>query len=390
MRTVRKRFHRGVLALAAMAAAAGLATSAALPAQADPPVPPKPADVVGVGAVTTQYLYDQFSHRYNASHPSPKLYSWDATGSSPIATKAGCAAIVRPDGSSAGIVALLANATVSGDFCIDYARSSQGPTSSGPQCVSGGICFKKMAGDAVTYATRDAVSGGTNAPPTLTLAQLHNIYACIYTNWIQVGGPNAPIHPFIPESSSGTGAFFLSAIGVTAPGPCVSSVGNTLQENQGVAPQLNDPDAVVPYSVPDYIAQVYHSAPCTVAGCGYPLPPTCTPSGQENLFGCDDHGVLGINRVAGTSPVTPWPPPAPPVPPAINAAVKLNSGFAAAFQHYDYTVFRWAPTLTNIPAYLEPFFNPASASPPGWTCQAAGRKIARNYGYLPITALCGT
>jgi hypothetical protein len=51
-------------------------------------------------------------------------------------------------------------------------------------------------------------------------------------------------------------------------------------------------------------------------------------------------------------------------------------------------VVRFAPTLTNIPAYLQPFFNPASASPAGWVCQAPGTTDLRHYGYLPIPA-CG-
>jgi hypothetical protein len=74
--------------------------------------------------------------------------------------------------------------------------------------------------------------------------------------------------------------------------------------------------------------------------------------------------------------------------PAINNKVQLNSTFAPAFQFTDYTVVRFAPTLTNIPAYLEPFFNPASASPPGWVCQPPGTKDLRHYGYLPIPT-CG-
>ena len=67
--------------LAAATAAAAITAMVATPALADPPsgVTPKPRDVVGVGSDTIQNVFDQFSHDYNATHTSGKLYSWDAT-----------------------------------------------------------------------------------------------------------------------------------------------------------------------------------------------------------------------------------------------------------------------------------------------------------------------
>ena len=117
-----------------------LVAVSACPALADPPagVTPRASDVVGVGSDAIQYLLDQFAHDYSKANPKAAtlLYSWDpvnpvtrVAGDS-IVTKAGCTAIPRPDGSSAGITALEANTVVPanpGDFCIDYAGASRAP-----------------------------------------------------------------------------------------------------------------------------------------------------------------------------------------------------------------------------------------------------------------------
>jgi ABC-type phosphate transport system substrate-binding protein len=314
------------MAAVGFAAAVTLAVTAGGPAIADPPsgVTPKPTDIVGVGAGPTAYLFDQLSADYNSQHKNGvHLYSWDAVNPATgkpggsIVTKAGCTAIPRPDGSSAGIAALhenVADPVSPGTFCINYARSYRGRQSSDPPFAAGGVVFVDLAGDAVTYASRDQASGGTNAPGNLSAKELKAIYLCQVTNWDQVDGPNAPIHAFLPQAGSEVRSFFLTALGggktPITPGSCVSDQGNTLAEDQGVSPVLNDPDAIVPYSVAAYIAQVYHSAACLNAGCTGN--PACMPTGSQNRFGCDQHGVLGLNEINGTRPVTPWPPPAPP------------------------------------------------------------------------------
>lgn len=61
---------------------------------------------MGVGSDTTQAVLNQFSTDYNAflgaSSTLPRLYSWDATGTSPIVTKTGATTpFNRPNGSSA-------------------------------------------------------------------------------------------------------------------------------------------------------------------------------------------------------------------------------------------------------------------------------------------------
>jgi ABC-type phosphate transport system substrate-binding protein len=384
------------MAAAGFAAAVTLAVTAGGPAIADPPsgVTPKPTDIVGVGAGPTAYLFDQFSVDYNSQHKNGvHLYSWDAvdpaTGKpgGSIVTKAGCTAIPRPDGSTAGIAALHENTAdplSPGTFCINYARSYRGRQSSDPPFAAGGVVFVDLAGDAVTYASRDQASGGSNAPGNLSAKQLEAIYLCQVTNWDQVDGPNAPIHAFLPQAGSEVRSFFLTALGggktPITPGSCVSDQGNTLGEDQGVSPVLNDPDAIVPYSVAAYIAQVYHSAACLNAGCTGK--PACMPTGSQNLFGCDRHGVLGLNEVNGTQPVTPWPPPAPPC-----SQCQINSGFSALFQHLVYTVVRYDPATTDhIPPAVEPLFGSS-----GWACtDSTALTILHHYGFRRYQPLCGT
>jgi ABC-type phosphate transport system substrate-binding protein len=388
------RNRRRLAALAAgFAAAVTLAVAAGGPAIADPPEgkTPQPADIVGVGAGPTAYLYDQFSVDYNNQHPNgAHLYSWDAvnpaTGQAggSIVTKAGCPAIPRPDGSSAGITALAKNTTdplSPAAFCIDFARSYRGRLPSDPPYGPGGVAFIDLASDAVTYATRDAASGGSNAPGNLSTSQLTAIYQCKITNWRLVGGKNAPIHPFLPRTPSDVRSSFLTALGggqtPITPGTCVSDEGNTLAEDQGLSPVLNDPDAIVPYSVAAYIAQVYHSAACLHAGCTGN--PACKPAGAQNKFGCDKHGVLGLNEINGTQPVTPWPPPTPPCP-----QCQINPGFSAHFQHFVYTVVRYdAATTDHIPPALQPLFGSS-----GWACtNSTAATDIHNYG---LRRDCGT
>ncbi len=396
--------------LAGCAAFAFIAVAAA-PALADPPkgVVPRAADAVGAGSDTVGYLLDQLSRDYNKAHPKAAtlLYSWDAvdpaTGKAggPIETKATCASIARPDGSSAGISALEANTTdpsSPGDFCIDYAGSSRAPQAGDPGCVTGGVCFIRLAADAVTWAARDTASGGTDAPASLTVAQLKDIYLCKVTNWAKVGGKSAPIKPFLPQAASGLTAAWLTALGggktPITPGACVKDAGGTLQDNQGISAVLDSPGVLVPYSVAAYIAQAYHDAPCTKSSCTGS--PACAPTGSQNLFGCDEHGVLGLGEIDGDAPMLPWPPPAAPC-----ATCAISSKFPPLFLHDVFVVVREAATATHIPAYLQPIFDPTSASPPGFTCTATGGKDIKSYGFqtlpwppksrrVPLLSACGT
>lgn len=356
---------------------------------ADPPggVVPRGSDVVGVGSDTIGYLLDQFSLDYNKSHPKAAslLYSWDATSPAGgkagglIVTKATCKAIVRPDGSLAGISALKADATQPSDrrnHCVDYAGTSTARSGIPRPCAVGHICYIPLARDAVTWASR----GSTDAPASLTLAQLRDIYLCKITNWAKVGGHPGPIKPFLPQTSSGTRAYWLTALGLVKPGKCVSDAGNTLQDNQGISPVLDSREAIVPYSVADYLAQVYRDARCTHSSCTGS--PACKPTASENTFGCDEHGVLRINEIGGSKPTLPWP-----LPKSRCMPCTINPKFTRVFLRLVYIAVRQASTPDHIPAYLEPLFGAKAVTvkKSGWVCTSPqAKRDIEEYGFLVL------
>jgi ABC-type phosphate transport system substrate-binding protein len=345
-------------------------------------------DATGVGSDTIQNVLDQFSADYNVGKAltATHLWSWDATnpntgaiGDSIQVKGGGCSAIARPNGSSAGITALTSSQVVSGNNCINFARSSRARGSSDPPFAPGGIAFVDLAGDAVTWSAQAT----TNAPATLTAAQLAAIYNCTDTNWNQVGGKNAPIHAFIPQSGSGTRSFFLTAIGVATPGSCVSDVNGTLEENEGVNPVLKDPDAIFPYSIGKYIAEKFHSATCFNSSCnpnGSGL--RCTPSGTQDLFGCNNHGTMVLKKINGIAPTT-----------GTGQGTVINSAFPATFQR---TVFEVVPYDPNTSDHIPGATNPVGGvnleqifGSSGFVCTNATAKAdLKKYGFL-VTPLCG-
>jgi ABC-type phosphate transport system substrate-binding protein len=375
-----------VVGAAAATAAATAITLAAPSALADPPrgVVPKYFDVVGTGSNTIEYVWDQFSVNYNAEHKThnasnPWIYSWDASPTTAkFVPKQGCAAITRTsvNGSSAGIAALAAGTKGShGAFCEDFARSSRARKSTDPKLGPGGVAFVTFARDAITYASRDT-KGGTNVPKNLSTADLTKIYSCTVRNWNKFpGGKNGTILPVLPQSSSGTRATFLADINVTTPGSCVFST-STLEENQGQTAVFNSPNVIVPFSIGKWLTQEYRSAPCANAGCT-----ACKkPKNGQNLFGCAVNGFLGLNFLNGTAPTT-----------GKGSKQVINPRFTSHFFRFLYNVVRYtAGTPTKIPAYLERFFNPASARIKGWICtNAQARAEIVKYGFLN-TPFCGS
>ncbi|WP_406201002.1 substrate-binding domain-containing protein [Kitasatospora sp. NBC_01560] len=332
---------------ALLAAAALAATALAGPAAADPPVLPGPDDIVGVGAQTTGPLFGQFSTDYNAflagggNTTSPRLYSFDSTGSPTITPRAGAAAIPRPAGVGDGLVQL--NAVPS---AVDFVRVDRPRQASDPASDT----FVALAKDAVTWAAK---SGG-NAPANLTTVQLRAIYQCTVTNWAQLGTglPNATVKPYLPQAASGVRTLFLGAIGVTTPGACVTT---GPADNQGVDPVLNDPNVLIPYSVGHYLGQ-------TVYGHSTPV---------------DAAGVLTVRAVDGIAPVN-------------ATAGTINAPLAAsAYGRLLWDVVRqsdWAGTGAKGIA-LRAIFGPS-----GWICTSTtAANDVRNYGFLRLPgAACGS
>jgi ABC-type phosphate transport system substrate-binding protein len=350
------------------------------PAVADPingsgkPVVPKDTDIVAVGAQTDQYLFDQLSVDYNKAFPKlAHFYGWDALNAKGvddnIVTKAGAASILRPNGSGAGVTALILNAKAGKHFAIDVARSSSPRSSSNPPKAKGGVVFVALAKDAVTWAT----NAKTNAPANLTTADLAAIYNCTKTTWNQVGGKShATIDAQLPQTSSGTRKFFLAEIGVTAPGSCVNSakgesgtvpppLGNYPEENEGTNPFLKGRNVIFPYSVGAWIEEVYHSS-----------------GKNKNEFGTDNHGTMIVRDLNGTAPTV-----------GKGVDTTINTRFSPDFIRTLYDVVRWAKTADNIPAYLEPLFASAHAKVKGWICaNKEAQQAILNYGFLN-TPFCG-
>ena len=267
------------------------------------------------------------------------------------------------------------------DQCVDYAGSSRAPPAPQQALRSGSACFIQLAGDVVTWASRGAASGGSDAPASLTMTQLKDIYLCKVTNWAKVGGKHAAIKAFLPQTSSGTRTSWLTALGggtAVKPGRCVSDEGNTLQDNQGISPVLDSAEAIFPYSVADYIAQAYHEAKCASASCSGS--PACHPAATQNRFGCDRNGVLGLNEIGGTKPVLPWP-----LPKSSCKKCAINPKFSHPFLRTVLIVVRHAATADHIPAYLEPFFAAKTAKIHGWVCSSSTAMAdIRDYGFLPL------
>jgi ABC-type phosphate transport system substrate-binding protein len=377
-----------VAAVAASTMALGLG-----PALADPPSGTTPAlvDVVGVGSDTTQLVMDAISSSWDGGAPAHKIYSWDAvnpvTGATgdTIETKGvgphdPTCDIARPNGSGAGITALAGTKTDSGLPCIDYARSSRGPQTGDPT----GLVWSGYGTDAVSWTVPNTLSG---APTSLTISQLQNIYLCTsgYRHWNSplVGGTSGgTIVPALPQTSSGTRAFFLKAIGVTTPGACVVNgsiniPGDThnpvpLEENTGVSLkdsggnfltgnqyQFNNfSNTIYPYSVADWIAQT--PAP---AGGGHK-----TPSSAPGI-------LVQPQPVGGVSPIM-----------TNGSSIDtLNPAFTATLTRTVYNVMPNAGTA-SAPAIptgkLKIMFGPGGA-----VCSRTG--IIQSYGFA-LLSNCGS
>ncbi|HEY3735315.1 MAG TPA: hypothetical protein VGL63_15510 [Streptosporangiaceae bacterium] len=143
----------------------------------------------------------------------------------------------------------------------------------------------------------------------------------------------------------------------------------------------------------DYIAQAYHSPPCTDTGCApvdsrqvchrtgcapAATKPPCNPVPGQDQFGCNTSGFPGPAAIGGKYPVgTP------------RCAECQNGNFAAAFQIILPIAVRFDPrTADRVPGpeadspggvNLEQFIG----GPSGWLCSSsAAQADVQNYGFL--------
>lgn len=236
--------------------ALGLAlTLGSTPAFAD--YGPQAGDIVGVGSDTVQNIGNFLTDGdtvgdagYNNAGNVNRFVSVDATadandravyakgGASPLKTtailRAGTSPVQRPNGSGAGINALLADTAAT--ETINFVRMSRFPkTTEQTTAVNngwGGLHAVKVATDDLVMAANGA---STNAV-AVTGADLVNIYKCTTTDWNTLN-PAAPVGstiiPLIPQSGSGTGDSFRADLATFNGGTAVTlgACVQTVEEN---------------------------------------------------------------------------------------------------------------------------------------------------------------
>lgn len=321
------------------AAFAVTALSLALVAPANADLAPRANDVVGVGSDTVQNIGNFMADGdtnfgasgVNSSVSKNRLISFDATpdandragylngstsaGLKPltptIILRAGSSPIQRPNGSGAGITAL--NKDTAAPFKINFVRSSRLPsvpeqnTAAGIASFGGGLRVIKISTDAL----KAAVATTTNAPASLTAAQLVGIYQCTTTDWTGVGGTAGTIVPLIPQSGSGTRHSFLADLQAANGGTALTLGGcvQTVEENDPAAITglgANAVNAVAPFS--EGRINLYTS--------GYFKDPTVAfPGGAAQTAGVkttagyvNNRGLYIVFRQSDATSVTKWQP----------------------------------------------------------------------------------
>ncbi|RFS83674.1 hypothetical protein D0T12_21920 [Actinomadura spongiicola] len=342
------RNHRTRGAAALVGAATALIAAVVAPptsgAFADPGVTPRSTDVVGVGADTTEALFDQLASDHNATRHGRRLFSWRTHGSATIRPKAGCRPITRPPGSSQGIDALIARQVLPGGRpCIDFARSIRPRLPGDPP----NLRLFPFATDGLTWA---ANTDG-NAPDSLTPPQLADIFTCRVRTWDRVGGTSADtIQPMLPIVGPGI-TYFLNQLGVDKLGDCVRT---GVPQDQGTDPLIaGNPNALVWYSIAKYLAQAEY--------------------GHD-----DQHGALSLRMIQGLAPAVRNP---------ASGRVEINAGQVAGVPAFPSTLMikESVAVLAGPDGRLPRGPARLFAGPHSWICSSprAQANIAE-YGFLPL------
>ncbi len=231
----------GALVTSALLAAGAPSAHAADPD--DTAFTPVAADLIGVGSDTSQHAVWSLANAWNAKVPAPsfKVATFAATGGGTIALPSG--EVARPNGSGAG-KNLLHGVTNNAD--VDFARSSS--SLNGTE-VSAGLQQIPFAVDELAMAVSKSVA--SNAPASLTPAQIVGIYNGTFTNWSQIdGSKSGVIAPKIPQGGSGTRSFFVAQLKAMNGGVDVALAGSVaeVQEHDDTAVK-SDPNAIAPFSV---------------------------------------------------------------------------------------------------------------------------------------------
>lgn len=205
----------------AVVVTSALAVTGVGPASADPAFTPGSADIVGVGSDTIEFVMQDLANQYNAGAPAARLVSWNATGPAgeSWSPRAGVApgTYQRPNGSGAGKKALYGVTEIPS---VNYARSSAALDATES---SNSLQSFPFAVDGLELAVSGDVP--SRAPASISAADIVKIYNGTYKHWNEVPGgtSTAAIHPFIPQSGSGTRKFFESQLTAIRGGAAWSS-----------------------------------------------------------------------------------------------------------------------------------------------------------------------
>jgi ABC-type phosphate transport system substrate-binding protein len=373
---VRKRSILSASLVAACTMLGALSLSfGSLPAQAAPSdYAPNGGDVVGVGSDTLQYILDfgadgdyNADQGYNAPGNPFKLVSMDATADSnarlaylnnsttqtplvqnpTVVLRGGAFPVQRPNGSGAGLSALLADTGAVHE--INFVRMSSAPgTGTGAQAVTngwGGLQEFVLGHEDLELAVDQA---STNAPAGLSALQLYHIYHCDsgYTTWngTGLGSPSASgdtIIPEYPQPGSGTGKTFLTDLNVANGGTGPMTPGSCAHISEE-----NDPNAITQFAATTTNPNSGTCSPNCAADAISPM-----SSSRLNLW-LGHSGNTGIASNPGGgyfyNPATPYPGAATATAPGIVELV----GTPTSGSFYDdhralYVVYRWSDQLSS-------------------------------------------
>jgi ABC-type phosphate transport system substrate-binding protein len=223
----------------ALALTSGAAHAAVQPD--DTTFAPTLTDIVGGGSDTSQNATFRLAQSFNATVPAgqPRLATFAATGGGEIPLPNG--SLTRPNGSGGG-KSLLHGTGNRAD--VDYARSS---SSLNDTERNAGLRQFPFALDTLKLAVSgDVVS---NAPATITPAQMVGIYNGSIDDWSDIGGQPGAIAPKIPQGGSGTRSFFEAQLRAANSNNPVT-LADTVKEVQehDATPVRGDANAVAPFS----------------------------------------------------------------------------------------------------------------------------------------------
>ncbi len=418
--------RKGIKVSASLVAASGLLGAMALsigaaPAQAAPATPadyaPVANDVVGVGSDTLQFILDfgldgdvSGDTGYNDAGNLYKAVSFDATADSnaraaylnnstdtnllpldpTVVLRGGTYPVQRPNGSGAGISAMLADTAVA-DPTINFVRMSSAPTTAeAAQAVTNGWQGLQEFVLGTENLEMAADSTATNSPAGLSAQQLVAIYQCTDTTWNQVGGTSTDhIIPIIPQSGSGTRSVFLSDLQAANGGTAIT-LGSCV-----VTGEENDPTAITGLST---VTTNPNGGTCT---------PNCSADAIEPFSGSRLNLWEGLsgNTTYGSNPSNGYfhnPTVAYPGGAVLTPGISLLTGTPSdgnpLYDHVRdlYVVYRWTDQISTTP--WQPggtlnwaqtlFCNPGGATPFFQT--PAGKTLIAEAGANPATQSCLT